>query len=858
MTPTIYALLVGINEYQGSVPTLRGCVNDVARFKEFLELRTQGGEYGLSAQILTSGDPKKEVEIKPTRQAIIDAFHNHLGQAKEGDIALFYYSGHGSQERAPMEFWHLEPDRLDETLVLFDSRIQGGWDLADKELSVLIAELASNNPQILVVLDSCHSGSGTRAPEGTGIRLAPTDTRHRPVDTFLPGVIPAVKALSPAGTEPQETDEKTGGWFSLPQGRHIVISACRPEQSAREKLMPDDQVHGILSYYLLDTLQQASPTLTYRDLFSRTSTLVRSLVIDQNPLLAATNADDLRQPFLGGAIVDQKPYAILEYQKRYGWVLKAGAIHGIEPPMGEEKTHLAVFPIDTILTDDSSLEGDIARAIVVEVGASESLVEIEEQENNPLNIGEVYKAVVTATPLKLIDVYLSGDDHTALDLLRKELEGSLLVRVGDDASRAAIYALANRSNDSYLLARAGDQQPLKVSIPDKGSPASARAAATRVQQIAQWLGVLNLENKHSQLPVDAVQLELFSYDFDKQESQPLDRAGPIRLSYNPQLGEEAAQFQLRIRHTGSTSRKLYCMLVDLSDDFAINTDTSLFGSGIWLEPSEEVWATNEYGGKFIAAYVPDKSVEMGITQVSDVLKLIVSTDESDATLLRQDGLELAFDQQTRGLTTPTKDVPDSTLHRMLQRVQTRSLGSRPPKVRLSDWRTTQVQLTIVCQAAGVEIPIEDGQTAELADGITIASHPAFKARAQLETFKEGKRNLGNMALPSVFRAHPNLSRPFDFSPTRGGDAGASVIVLKEVANYQSVTSESPLVIRSAGGLEEDEVILPVAYDPDSKLFLPLGLGVKKEVGWKSGLTDYLLQSQTAGMWLDQSNSLSRR
>jgi hypothetical protein len=93
--------------------------------QEFLEGRTQGGEYALDLQVLTSGDFFNPDEIKPTRQAVIDAFRQHLGRAVEGDVALFYYSGHGSQEKAPPEFWHLEPDHLDETLVLYDSRVAG-------------------------------------------------------------------------------------------------------------------------------------------------------------------------------------------------------------------------------------------------------------------------------------------------------------------------------------------------------------------------------------------------------------------------------------------------------------------------------------------------------------------------------------------------------------------------------------------------------------------------------------------------------------------------------------------------------------------------------------------------------------
>jgi uncharacterized caspase-like protein len=81
-----------------------------------------------------------------TRQAVIDGFRDHLSQAGPDDVALFFYAGHGSQENAPEEFWHLEPDRLDETLVCYDSRTDGSWDLTDKELAKLIAEVAAKKP----------------------------------------------------------------------------------------------------------------------------------------------------------------------------------------------------------------------------------------------------------------------------------------------------------------------------------------------------------------------------------------------------------------------------------------------------------------------------------------------------------------------------------------------------------------------------------------------------------------------------------------------------------------------------------------------------------------------------------------
>jgi uncharacterized caspase-like protein len=120
------------------------------------------------------------------REAIIAGFRRLRQQARENDVVLFYFSGHGSQQQAPPELWHVEPDRLNETLVCWDSRLEGSWDLADKELAGLLAEVAESKAHILVILDCCHTGSGTRGESrALGVRGAPPDERQRPWDTFF-------------------------------------------------------------------------------------------------------------------------------------------------------------------------------------------------------------------------------------------------------------------------------------------------------------------------------------------------------------------------------------------------------------------------------------------------------------------------------------------------------------------------------------------------------------------------------------------------------------------------------------------------------------------------------------------------
>nr|WP_017316807.1 caspase family protein [Mastigocladopsis repens] len=352
MTRNIYALLVGIDEYLRPVSSLQGCVNDVISVKEYLEGRVAGDGYQLHLCTLLNQDT--------TRQAIIDGFRKHLCQATTEDVVLFYFAGHGSQEDAPEEFWTLEPDRLDETLVCYDSRSLGGWDLADKELAKLINEVAKKNPHIVIIMDCCHSGSGTRGDleAETAVRRASVDPRKRNADSFIFSLA-EVNQLSAS----RSPEENPSGW-NFPRGKHIFLAACLDSELAKE-YNGDGQARGVFSYFLLDTLKKANGSLTYRDLFKRANALVRSKVMAQSPQIEATILSDLEQPFLGGAIAQRTPYFTVCAHKNHGWIIDGGAVHGILQPIGNETTLLALFPFDTPPEQLRQLSAAIAEARVI-------------------------------------------------------------------------------------------------------------------------------------------------------------------------------------------------------------------------------------------------------------------------------------------------------------------------------------------------------------------------------------------------------------------------------------------------------------------------------------------------------------
>ena len=118
---------------------------------------------------------------KATRGALLSNMRSAAKALKAGDLFFMSYSGHGGQVPDTNSD---EPDRKDETWCLFDGQ------LIDDELYFELSRFATG-VRVLVLSDSCHSGSVTRArtplppPPGFRAKLMPDAvgtrvyTRHK-------------------------------------------------------------------------------------------------------------------------------------------------------------------------------------------------------------------------------------------------------------------------------------------------------------------------------------------------------------------------------------------------------------------------------------------------------------------------------------------------------------------------------------------------------------------------------------------------------------------------------------------------------------------------------------------------------
>lgn len=812
MPATVYALLVAIDDYPAPVPPLSGCVADLEAMHAYLSERVGGDGHRLEARVLKNDEA--------TRAAVVDNFVEHLGKAGPGDTALFCYSGHGSQCPTAPEFRYLEPDGLDETLVCYDSRLSGNFDLADKELSKLIADVAENDAHVVLVLDCCHSGSATRNIDSAGVRRAPTDHRQRPASSYL--VTPSEAGASAQSRSVTETES---GWLALPQGRHVVLSACQPEEEAKEDVF-DGERRGVFSHYLLETLQNANTAWTYRDLFSRVSSMVRTTVTRQSPVMEATDFTDLERPFLGGAIRPHADYFTLTYDDFAQWVMDGGTLQGIPAVQADDTTELAVFPAEATDLEDLAQAVGTARVLVRETVRSRVALEL--HDGSEPDLDAIYKAVITAQPVAALGIKLEGDAE-ALQRVRDAIADtaagspSVALREVDSGEELRLTARDN----TYRVSRAADDRPLFVPI-EGWTDEAARQAVEHCEHIGRWMRMAKLHNSASKLPPNAITLDYYEVDDDGNERQ-VDLAGrgsDLRLAYE-YCNDEWRPPRFKLKLTNTSQRRLYCMLFDLTDSFAIFPEL-LPGGGEWLEPGQETWALRR---EELTAMVPDELWREGMTEFKDLIKVVASTEACDATRFRQDDLGIQFELPT------TRSLGMNSLEQLMHRAMTRHIGgSSGSTQRVADWTTAELTVTTERPLEAAAVPTAGG-SASVAPSVTLHGHPSLRANVRLSTVPLASRDLsGAPPLPPWLRDDPGCARPFDLSPSRGVEAGLSVLELTDVRDHEAVTAEQPLTLSLDAGLDPGEHLLAVAWDADGEFYLPLG-----RAGRRDGATEVTIE-----------------
>ena len=676
-TSTVYALLVGIDTYQPPTPALSGCVNDMLAVKKFLENRVPSKQ--LKMEVL--------MNERGTRVNVVRMFEKHLSQATEDDVVFFYYSGHGSQEKAHEVFKFIEPDLLNETFVCYDSRQFDGMDLADKELGTLIDLVAQKNPHIVLVADCCNSGDVSRSIE-TVSRNVPAIAPVRPLDSYI---LPRNMATDRSTLSVKGTQQ-----ILIPESRHVMLSASQSFQLAKETRLGGTR-RGVFTYSLLEVLQKSTGQLTYADLMRQVHNLVLKRTYDQDPQLFAQVEGDLDMTFLGGQIAAKGEYFLMTFDAKKGWFIDGGAVHGIAgPSFGGETTTLSVYNDGTPF-EDMTQKNALGEVAVTTVEAGESIVRA--QGGLKLDSNKAYRARIVNMPVDPMKVCFRAlnekgklsKNNNGRKLALKALNDSAFsfhLKEVDDPADADYHLIAQEdlrfstrdSNDSnripgYVIIRStdADDQPLVEQLVGFNRE-NAEKAIEYLNHIARWERILETNNPGSSISSESVRLQVYH----PTENRPLpSQAGRYIFTTS-----ERERPQFRMKLVNNSDRRLYCSLLYMSSQFAIKTQL-LAGGGVWLESGQEAWAIS--GNAFTAAIAP-ALLAFGKTEVNEVFKLIVSTTEYKSNALKQDELNL----------------PKPSLRSAgTQKHDTRSLFfSEPTNKNVEDWNANALTVTIRQQSSG--------------------------------------------------------------------------------------------------------------------------------------------------------------
>lgn len=196
------------------------------------------------------------VNRQATKVGIVGAFKRLTASCKQGDVLYIHYSGHGQQMT---DVHNDEKDGLDECWIPYDAyrkasaTYHGEKHLTDDELNVYLNAIRNKigaKGKLLVVIDACHSGDGTRGDEDEVVRGV-EDTLV--VDSLnARGLYETFEMLKSLFMDDNDKEKIINSKAKPLAERWITISACRSDQVNIEMKKP---TVGKLTYALWKELK---------------------------------------------------------------------------------------------------------------------------------------------------------------------------------------------------------------------------------------------------------------------------------------------------------------------------------------------------------------------------------------------------------------------------------------------------------------------------------------------------------------------------------------------------------------------------------------------------------------------------
>ncbi len=685
-SPAMYALLIGIDCYLpnrlpngGCYASLNGCVRDIYHVTDFLQYRLdvpQERIVTLTATNTGAQEPPEPREQWPTYEAMVTAFKRVSDMAQPGDQVYIHYSGHGG--RASTIYPQLKgPAGLDEALVPTDIGNSEARYMRDVELAKLLNDMVGKGLVVAVVLDSCQSGGMTRGQgKVAAVRGAPSiDTAPRPAESLV-GAPQELAETWGRLMGSKTRDVKLGSaWLPEPKG-YTLLAACRPSESACEWPFANGEWSGALTYWLLDSLQDIGPGLSYKVLHDRIVAKVHSQFEGQTPQL---QGEGDRAVFGSERVQPYYAVTVMQVDAPGGrLLLGAGQAHGLR-----KGAQFAVYPRGT--TDFAALDKRQGLAEISALGATDSWATLTEQFGEKAVEQGAQAVLIGANSVGLIRK-VSWESRAGLDpavgqAVKQAVAGSGWLEMATGGEEVTFQVAVNEQGEYEI--RDGAGQAIKNLRPavKSGAPNAAADVVRRLVHLAKYRAIQQLSNHDPLSPLArklAVELvgKREEYDpADRFEARPFDDPG-----HTPALkiGEWTG---LRIKN--ETAQALNVTVFDLQPDWGA---TQIYPPGagdnfVAFDPGQEVVLP-------LQANLPD-----GYSQGTDVLKVFATLGTTNFRWLELPPM----DQPLSRSATVRGAQPDNPLEAMLaaftaDRPPTRNLV--PAAYPSKEWITAEVEVRI--------------------------------------------------------------------------------------------------------------------------------------------------------------------
>lgn len=586
MAQKLYALLVGINDYPDG-NQLKGCENDVEAMKEYLKGYYPEGE-DADTYIRTL------VNTEANRENIIAHFLEHFRAAGDGDMAFFYYSGHGDSFNRPPQLFDPGGSDLCQSLVCHyapGKRV----DIADKELGAMIHDVTTGKDVFfLAITDCCHSGTITRNDEA--------NTRAFKNETGAPYThIPLTEYY---GYNDAEQDEH--GQYVFKRGKNLHIASCRDNESSIETTIKR-KWHGVFTCNMLQLLQRNKGEISYADLEAQSGIVVNNIFREQHSRINDYTGKDtsVQQRFLGSKPVNLSNAAVINFVKG-SWRLNRGMLHNMSPG-------------DRILLKEGS--NGAWDAEVEDVGLNHAILRIRNTKlNNKEGIANI-PVLISETAQRFMELKLQAVVDEVRNTIRESGFFNTLpyYKIIDEAD-AQYYIGYSGSDKTLFFGHSAGDAPLLAPVP----LANAGKLLVDISKYSKAMYIRQMNSTMAGGPATAVSIRLFIKDSGEEEFRAhLNLAQAVQFNFNP--AKPAPQYKIKISNKGSQVLFVQHLFIDCLCGIRNNVFNE-----IELSPGAEAWLRVAEPGMTLSPeiseiYLTESILNRGWKEAEMQLKLFITT-----------------------------------------------------------------------------------------------------------------------------------------------------------------------------------------------------------------------------------------